>query len=338
MRNNGKITLRDTALAQNGGTNMECAVKFSIQDCLNKSMERWLYQYKKNSVKSSTFNRLLVSFNTMCNYSIAYIKVEELSADVLQRYINKLLDDGYSSESIKKQFYLISSFIRFLMREDVEIRPVYLNITLPAESNIKQAKRDVEAHNEEEQRKLRKVCVDNSSIAACAIIILLETGMRVGELLALQWEDLLWSRRAIYIHRTLAYPFSRKKSYAQDGAKTKTSNRTIPLSTKALAVFRSMYEDSQNQEGFVFGSGKQSDKSIAYNPLMKKVKVLYQEAGVKWKGFHALRHTFATNCYYKGCDVKRLSKLLGHSNISITYNIYINLYGDCLEELREIVN
>lgn len=50
-----------------------------------------------------------------------------------------------------------------------------------------------------------------------------------------------------------------------------------------------------------------------------------------------MRHTFATNCYYRGCEIKLLSKLLGHANVTITYNIYINLYGDALEEMRSIV-
>ena len=54
-------------------------------------------------------------------------------------------------------------------------------------------------------------------------------------------------------------------------------------------------------------------------------------------GMHAFRHTFATNCYERGCDVKILSKLLGHSDVAITYNIYIHLYGDALEEMRRVV-
>lgn len=60
-------------------------------------------------------------------------------------------------------------------------------------------------------------------------------------------------------------------------------------------------------------------------------------ADVVYKGQHAFRHTFATNCYNRGADVKILSKILGHSNISVTSNIYIHLYGDALEEMREVV-
>ena len=54
---------------------------------------------------------------------------------------------------------------------------------------------------------------------------------------------------------------------------------------------------------------------------------------IAYKGEHIFRHTFATNCYYKGMDVKILSKLLGHADVNITYNIYVHLYGDGFDEM-----
>lgn len=53
-------------------------------------------------------------------------------------------------------------------------------------------------------------------------------------------------------------------------------------------------------------------------------------------GQHVFRHTFATNYYNRSCDVKILSKLLGHADVSVTYNVYIHLYGDALEETRSV--
>lgn len=61
------------------------------------------------------------------------------------------------------------------------------------------------------------------------------------------------------------------------------------------------------------------------------------EAGVPYLGQHVFRHTFATNCYNRGCDVKILSKLLGHADVTVTYNVYIHLFGDALEEMRSVV-
>jgi len=53
----------------------------------------------------------------------------------------------------------------------------------------------------------------------------------------------------------------------------------------------------------------------------------------KYRGEHVFRHTFATNCYYKSVNVKVLSKLLGHADVNVTYNIYVHLYGDGFDEM-----
>ena len=72
---------------------------------------------------------------------------------------------------------------------------------------------------------------------------------------------------------------------------------------------------------------------FAYEAFRFQTRKLCEEAKVEYRGEHVFRHTFATNCYYKGVDVKILSRLLGHADVNITYNIYIHLYGDGFDEL-----
>ena len=66
-----------------------------------------------------------------------------------------------------------------------------------------------------------------------------------------------------------------------------------------------------------------------------QTKCACRDAGIEYRGEHVFRHTFATNCYYKGMDIKILSKLLGHADVNITYNVYVNLYGDGFEEMYD---
>lgn len=66
-----------------------------------------------------------------------------------------------------------------------------------------------------------------------------------------------------------------------------------------------------------------------------QTRILCESAGVTFRGEHVFRHTFATNCYHKGVDVKILSRLLGHADVTITYNIYVHLYGDGFDEMYE---
>lgn len=325
------------SMTQNGGIDMIQRIGLDSKQTLASGIERWLYGRKKNSVKSASFERLLTSYRLLIDYPISNMRILDLTSEDVQRFINTLVSQSYSLSTIKKEYNLISSFVRFAMGEGLIIKPIYMNAILPVEESIQKQKRNVNAYNMAEQKKLISTCESHMNIGAKVTILLLETGMRIGELLALQWSDVLWSRKAIYIHRTLIRPASRKRGVVQEGAKSKTSNRTIPLSARALKVLYEMYSDCGEGDGFVLSATGNSNLSIAYNPLAKHIKALCEVAGVKWRGFHVFRHTFATNCYYKGCDIKLLSKLLGHASVTITYNTYIHLYGDALEELRSVV-
>ena len=128
------------------------------------------------------------------------------------------------------------------------------------------------------------------------------------------------------------------ETYVQDSPKSKTSVRKIPLSAKALVVLEKLFDQSLTKEGFIFAREDDSSLPYSYSSVEFHIKSLCKDLGISYKGMHAFRHTFATNCYNKGCDVKILSKLLGHSDVSITYNIYIHLYGDALDEMRKIID
>ena len=302
-----------------------------IQETLACSMNKWLYDYKKNSVKTATFERLVISYRSMLAYPIANTRLMDLTTRDVQMYINKMLDDEYSYSTIKKQFNLISAFIRFLLGEGVPVLPVHLNVIMPSQDKVP-SKRDTDAYNKRDQEKL--LCAMDDSQGSTAMLLMLETGMRIGEVFALRWGDILWQRRAIRIHSTLVHPQGQAKSYVQEGAKSRSSNRTIPLSTRAYTLLDGIYG---GQDGLVFPSTRDPDVSVGYNAIRKQIQGLCNEAGVKYRGMHVFRHTFATNCYYKGCDIKILSKLLGHASVTVTYNTYINLYGDALEEMRSVV-
>lgn len=321
---------------QKGANNM----LIDIEVKLGEGCERWLYQYKLNSVKKGTFERLHTSLVMMKRYPVAIVPLKDLTTDVIQRYINQLVRDGYALTTIKKQYNLITSYVRYLMGEGAPIRPIHLNVKLPNEDVVQKHKKDIVAYSKPEQKRLLAAC-DESSLAGRVVILLIETGMRIGELLALKWEDIMWERRAVHIHRTLVNHHSRKSTFLQDSPKSKSSDRRIPLSRKAMGLLEQMYDEAANPDGLVFPLSTFDPscvEPVGYNTCRLMVSELCSKANVKYSGFHVFRHTFATNCYYKGCDVKKLSKLLGHAEVSITYTTYIHLFGDNIEDLRDVVN
>lgn len=300
-------------------------------------ISRWLWQVKSRTVKAGTFSRLLTSHNLLKRDPLASVRVTDLATEDVQKYINRLTDAGYALTTIRKQYNLLTAFIRYLVGEGLPIRAAYVNVRLPSASQVSRPKKQIEAYTKPEQRRLTDVCMEAGTPGAQAAILLMETGMRIGELLALTWQDIEWERKAIRIHSTVINYNSRDGQRIQEGAKSKSSNRTIPISLKGLNVLTDMYDSAEDPDGFLFPDKLHKGHCLRYNVIRNEIAELCERAKVPYSGLHTFRHTFATNCYYKGCSVKILSRFLGHSSVSITYNTYIHLYGDALEEMRQII-
>lgn len=302
---------------------------------LHEAVYEWLVSYKRNSVKASTYDRLMVSLDLMDKYEIALMPIDELDTSAIQGYINRLVDDGYALTTIKKQMHLIGGWISHANLMGFIARPIHKGVKLPTESSVKKPKKEVIAYTHDEQRALKSILYCGDSMAWYAAIMMMETGMRVGEVLALCWDDIDWRRRAVRINKTVVRLGDSRRCYVQKGAKSYSSNRTIPLSREAYDLMTYLNRKEDRQSDYIFHN-KRGD-FLSYETLRWWVAKACEEAGVPYYGQHVFRHTFATNCYEKGCDVKVLSKFLGHSDVTITYNVYIHLFGDALEEMRLIV-
>lgn len=303
---------------------------------LSECVYEWLEESKRNNVKPLTYDRLLISFKLMMNYPIADHQVDMMTSRDIQRYLNNLVLDVYSMSTIKKQFNLITGYWKWAMSQGFVVSPIYMGVNLPSESSVVSHKREIEAYSHYEQDILmsRLMTLDKDQYAVA--ILMMELGLRVGEALALTWDDILWSRRAIRIRSTLIRMSNEPTTYVQDTPKSKTSKRTIPLSDRCMEVLQRL-KDRKPFARYVFSSGSGQDLPYSYSSVEFHVRHLCKDLGISYRGLHAFRHTFATNCYERGCDVKILSKLLGHANVAITYNTYIHLYGDALEEMRKVI-
>jgi site-specific recombinase XerD len=100
-------------------------------------------------------------------------------------------------------------------------------------------------------------------------------------------------------------------------------------------MLENLVEKADDLHGYIFQDA--DGGPISYEAMRYQIGKACENANVEYRGQHVFRHTFATNCYKNGADVKILSKLLGHSSVAITYNTYIHLYGDALEEMRSVV-
>ena len=307
----------------------EGEIKMDENATVMEFIEIWLETFKKNSVKTASFGRLVTSKNALVNYDISQKKIGEVSFFDIQRYINQLVEDGYSLSNIKKQLRIVTSPLKLAAAMRIIQADPSIGVKLPNETKVKKQTKNIIAYtNDEQERLFKRVAVSPFNPGYLAILFMIETGLRSGELLALKWKDVELDRSRVHVHATILNPMSNVNAIYQDSPKTKSSNRIVPLTPKAKAILKRLMEDRQTE--WVFESG---GRRYSYKQLMYQTKKLCRESDVPYYGEHVFRHTFATNCYYKGIDVKILSRLMGHSSVSVTYNTYINLYGDGFDEM-----
>ena len=288
----------------------------------------WLDLFKKNEVKSGTFDRLVQSNDSLGRYPIGQEKVCDVSPLDVQFYINQIAKEGYSFSTIKKQLELLRASLRKAVKLKLIPENPAEDISMPSKNMIKKP-REVLAYNEKEQKKLQKYIEEHPDVdAILCVAFMIETGLRAGEALALRWSAVDTDKHKCHVCATVVNPHLPSKAYVQETPKTDSSIRTVPLNVRATTIVNTMKHRASSE--FVFGK---DNKRLEYPTLIRAIKKMCRETGVPYRGAHVFRHTFATNCYYKGVDVKILSKLLGHSDVKITYNTYINLYGDGFDDM-----
>ena len=296
---------------------------------LSSFVDLWLDLFKKNEVKPATFSRLQQSGRSLVDYSIGKEKIVDINPLDVQFYINEITEDGYSFSTIKKQLELVKAS----MRKAVSLKLIPENpaeeIGLPNKELIKKKTKEIQAYDDVQQKRIQKYISEHSSDrSVLCVAFMIETGLRAGEALALTWSDLQINQHRCNVHATVVNQHQPSKAYVQDSPKTDSSIRTVPLTPVATNILKQLRADSTSQ--FVFGA---EEKRLEYPTLIRAIKKMCAEIKIPYLGAHVFRHTFATNCYYKGIDVKILSKLLGHSDVKVTYNTYINLYGDGFDDM-----
>ena len=150
------------------------------------------------------------------------------------------------------------------------------------------------------------------------VLIALCTGMRIGEICALRWNDINIQNQTIMIHHTLQRTSDingkQKTKVIMDKPKSDASESEIPI-MNVLLPYISQYKPTDSQNGFVrSGSSRPIEPSNYYTTYQRWLR----ESNIAPHSFHTLRHTFATRCIESGGDAKSLSEILGHSDVSIS--------------------
>ena len=173
-----------------------------------------------------------------------------------------------------------------------------------------------------------------------AFVFILNTGLRYGEMSALRWQDIDWQNRLINVKGTMYYDKD-KKCFAVNSPKTKAGYRMIPLTDEAYEILQRIKKErakkpiSMQYHEFVFiGKEGRPLKNYAYNKCLARIA---NRIGVLDLTMHSLRHTFATRCIEDGMKPNVLQKLLGHSSIAMTMDLYVHVtYEERISEMNKM--
>ena len=198
---------------------------------------------------------------------------------------------------------------------------------VPCDGSAIQVKRTatpMRVFSKTEQEQLCKYILAEPEPCNIGILVCLFTGLRIGEICALRWEDVSFADQTIHVHHTL----QRVQNQSGNGPKTKIvvttpksscSIRTIPIPDELSEMLAA---HKRSSVGYLLTNDER--KFVEPRTMQNRFKKALKSSGVESANFHATRHTFATRCIELGFDVKSLSEILGHATVNITMNRYVH--------------
>ncbi|WP_296874799.1 site-specific integrase [Thomasclavelia sp.] len=281
----------------------------------------WL-EVKKFSVKYSTRIKYKNIINVYLKELFYIEDITEIDESNCRDYFEKLISNYLlSKSSIKIIRYVLRSILNY-GKDVYDIKDINFSYFKISENKL-----PICVLSDEEKDKMVNYCLSNTSYTTVAIYISLYTGMRIGEVCGLKWEDIDFKNQTISVVRTVQRikdedSKNSKTSKMIFEPKTQSSKRVIVM-TDFLAEFLLAYKAESNPKSsktFIISNSLEIPEPRNVQRNFKKICGLLDIKAT----FHILRHTFATNCVKYGMDVKILSELLGHSSITTTMNLYVH--------------
>lgn len=287
------------------------------QMTFNELTERWL-DYKQQFVKPSTISvYALIIENHLLP---AFTDQEEITEENVQDFTLKKIRSGLSNKTVRDMLIVLKMIMKFGSKNKY-LSYTEWDIHFPVEHD----KREIEVFTISHQKQIIQYVKENFTFRNLGILVCLYTGVRIGEVCALKWEDINFENNVISINKTLERIYFRNKirKYTQiivGPPKTKNSIRNIPICKDLQRLIRPL-KHIVNPQYYILSNEMTPIEPRTYRNYYKQLMCKLNLPLLK---FHALRHSFATRCIESNCDYKTVSVLLGHSNISTTLNLYVH--------------
>lgn len=295
-----------------GTTGYPAQTDIAVTFC--QAAREWLEEIADKR-KYSTYIKYGMIYKNHLAGSIGSCLLTPAAASEFREKLSDYLSEKIRSESLQKTICsMINQILSFVNRK------YSLGVPLVEKPTIKTRKKTFRTFSKAEQAKLIDCVCHQPNKYDIAILLCLFTGLRLGELCALQWMDLDFENLTLTVSRTVqrvaVQGHAAKTILMETDPKSESSERTIPLPAELQELLTWLKKDSP----YVFGV----QKPLEPRTMQYQFKRILKDAKIEDRNFHLLRHTFATNCVENGMDVKTLSEILGHSDVKITLNRYVH--------------
>ncbi len=298
-------------------------------------LSEWLECYVKPSAKQKTYIRYSeIVFQHIVNVLGDY-EMSEITPLILQRFTTELLQSGniktkkgLSANSVNG----IITVIQNSLKEACAIGQIS-EYTADKIKRPKAREKKVTCFTPAEQKQIEQAVLNGKKPKMFGVVLCLYTGLRIGELLALEWNDIDFQKGTITVSKTCHDGKDENGNFARitDTPKTETSQRVIPFPKQLIPYLRNLKKDSKSENVISSNTGK----LISVRAYQRSFELFLKKLGIPHKGFHSLRHTFATRALECGMDVKTLSEILGHKNANVTLNRYVH---SLMDHKRDMMN
>lgn len=296
-------------------------------------LNEWLDHYVKPTAKMRTYER----YRELTRHIIRRIgeyEIKDLSPIILQKFVTDLLKNGNLKTGKELSPNTVNAIIS-VIQNSLKIAFTIGIVDTYSAGKIKRpnlTEKAIECFSLSEQKSIETAILNGKKPKLLGVVICLYTGLRIGELLALEWCDIDLSKGVISVSKSCHYGHNNNGEYKRfvDTPKTSHSARIIPIPKQIIPLLKN-HRKKSNSEYVISDNGK----AVPVRSYQRSFELLQKKLNIPRRGFHALRHTFATRAIECGMDVKTLSKILGHKNSTITLNRYTH---SLLEHKTEMMN
>lgn len=284
---------------------------------------KW-FEFIKPQLKESSVVKYTNVLKTYLLPEFEKKNISDISRDDINKFCSNLMDTGgvqkrgLSSRTVTNIMSVLRNIFKYASRYNnchvIDLHDITIRQTQP--------KMRILTNNE--QQKLNDYLYSNLDLFNLGILLCMYTGLRIGEICALKWEDIDFDEKLLHVHMTMQRLQNfknedKKTTVVISNPKSDCSVRKIPLPDE---IFRLLFCFKQPDNTF-FLTGN-TNKFIEPRTMQNHFKSIIKKCGLEDANFHALRHTFATRCVEFGFDMKSLSEILGHASVNITLNRYVH--------------